>query len=129
MTEIRSYQDLVVWQKSMDLAVSIYDVTRAFPQSELYGMTSQMRRSAASVAANIAEGYGRESTRSYIHFLKTARGSLKELETHAILSQRVKLMSEETCRPLLKDSSLIGIMLNSLIRSLIKQAPSAPEDD
>jgi four helix bundle protein len=122
MAEIRSYQDLVVWQRSMDLAVSVYEMTRAFPQSELYGMTSQMRRSAASIAANIAEGYGRESTGSYVHFLKTARGSLKELETHVILSQRVRLTNEGASGPLLRDAMGIGIMLNSLIRSLQKQA-------
>ena len=118
MSEIKSYQDLVVWQKAMDLAVAIYDATRKFPQAELYGFTSQMRRSAASVAANIAEGYGRESTGSYIHFLQTARGSLKELETHVTLALRVQLLLDEQSGPLLKQTTTIGIMLNSLIRSL-----------
>jgi four helix bundle protein len=112
----------------MDLAVSIYDVTRSYPQSELYGMTSQLRRSAASVAANIAEGYGRESTGSYIQFLKTARGSLKELETHIILSKRVKLMGDDQATGLLKDTTRVGVILNALIRSLqARTLTDAPE--
>jgi len=106
---INSYQDLVVWQKAMDLAVAAYNVTRRFPQAELYGLTSQMRRSASSVAANIAEGYGRESTGSYLHFLKTARGSLKEFETHVILAQRVGLLSVDQSQPLLNSAQSLGI--------------------
>ena len=89
MAEVRSYRDLLVWQRAMDVAVAVYDLTRSYPQDELFGLTSQSRRAASSIAANIAEGYGRASKLSYLHFLKIARGSLKELETHLMLAERV----------------------------------------
>ncbi len=79
---IQSYRDLRVWQKGMDLAEICYLITREFPKEEMYTMTSQIRRAAASIPANIAEGYGREYRREYIQFLRIAQGSLKELETH-----------------------------------------------
>ena len=78
----QSYRDLVVWQASMTLAEDCYRVTRRFPKEETFGMTSQIRRAAASIPANIAEGHGRESTGSFIQFLRVAQGSTKELETH-----------------------------------------------
>ena len=113
----------------MDLAVAVYAATAKFPQSELYGLTSQMRRAATSVAANIAEGYGRESTRSYIQFLKTSRGSLKEVETLVILSERIKLLTAEQSKPVLEIAVSIGKMLNSLIRSLRDQLPGGSSED
>ncbi len=90
--EIKSYRDLRVWKEAMDLAVECYRITKAFPRDEIFGLTSQIRRSAASIPANIAEGYGRDSAGHYIHHLKVAQGSLKELETHVILSERVELL-------------------------------------
>ncbi len=90
---IRSYRDLRVWRQAMDLAGACYRTTREFPKEELYGITSQMRRAAVSVAANIAEGHGREGRGKFIQFLRVAQGSLKELETHLLLSQRVGLAS------------------------------------
>jgi len=129
MTSIESYRDLKVWQAAMDLAVAVYAATAKFPQSELYGLTSQMRRAATSVAANIAEGYGRESTRSYIQFLKTSRGSLKEVETLVILSERIKLLTAEQSKPVLEIAVSIGKMLNSLIRSLRDQLPGGSSED
>lgn len=74
---IQTYRDLAVWQKAMALSVSCYKLTVDFPQEELYGMTAQIRRSSVSVAANIAEGHGREHTGSFIQFLRMAQGSLK----------------------------------------------------
>ena len=88
---ILSFKDLDVWQMSMTLAEECYYLTAAFPRTEIYSMTAQIRRAAGSVPANIAEGHGRESTRSFIQSLRIAQGSLKELETHLILSERVKL--------------------------------------
>jgi four helix bundle protein len=82
---IKSYRDLRVWQDSMTLAESCYQLTGNFPREEMFGLTSQIRRSASSVAANIAEGHGREHTRSFIQQLRIAQGSLKELETHLLL--------------------------------------------
>lgn len=81
-------------------------------------MASQIRRSSASIPANIAEGYGRESTGAYVQFLRTARGSLKEFETHVLLAERVGLLESMNAEPLLKTAEDIGRMLNALIKSL-----------
>jgi four helix bundle protein len=115
---IRSYRDLKVWQQAMDLAEACYRLTRQFPKDELYGMTSQVRRSAASVAANIAEGHGRNSRGDYAKFLRVAQGSLKELETHLILAARVGLISDGLIAKVLQQSEGLGRMLRALIRSL-----------
>jgi len=114
----QSYQDLRVWGEAMNLAQMSYQITKTFPKEEMYGMISQIRRAAASVPANIAEGYGRENRGEYIQFLKIAQGSLKELETHLILSARVELTTQQQISPLLKQSETVGKMLRSLIRSL-----------
>ena len=119
--EIQSYQDLAVWRNSMDLAEECYRATKLFPKDEMYGMTSQIRRAAASVAANIAEVHGREHTGSFVQSLRIAQGSLKELETHVILAQRVGLVVSETSTRLLTKSDQIGRMLRSLIRALQKR--------
>ena len=115
---IHSYRDLRVWQQAMSLAEACYRITRQFPKEELYGITSQIRRAAASVPANIAEGQGRENRGDYIQFLRVAQGSLKELETHLILSHRVKLTTVEDVEPLLAQCEAVGKMLRALIRSL-----------
>ncbi|MGI9405600.1 MAG: four helix bundle protein [Hyphomicrobiaceae bacterium] len=115
---MQSYRDLIVWQKAMDLAELAYGLTKDFPRVELYGMTSQIRRAATSVPANIAEGQGRENTGSFVQFLRIAQGSLKELETHLILSTRVKLAKQATVSPLLDLCEEVGRMLRALIRKL-----------
>lgn len=115
MSEIRSHRDLLVWQKAMDVAVSTYELTRRYPRDELFGLTSQSRRAASSVAANIAEGYGRATRQAYINFLRIARGSLKELETHLVLAERVGLASPEPTRSLLDQTDELGRMLHGLI--------------
>ena len=120
--KVRSYRDLLVWKAAMDLAVDCYAATKSFPTGEIYGMTSQIRRSSASIAANIAEGYGREQTESFIQFLRVAQGSLKELETHAILSGRVGLLTDEMVAILLGKSDDLGKMLHAMIRSLQRKA-------
>jgi four helix bundle protein len=102
----------------MALAESCYRATRAFPKGELFGLTSQIRRSAASIPANIAEGYGRENTRVFIQFLRVAQGSLKELETHLLLAERVGLLKGDEVFPLLQACEVEGKMLRSLIRTL-----------
>ena len=108
----------MVWKASVELAVECYSVTKGFPASEVYGMSSQIRRSSASVAANIAEGHGRENTGSFIQYLRTAQGSLKELETHLTISGRVGLMPEKDVGRLLGQAEEIGKMLRSMVRSL-----------
>ena len=116
--KIRSYRDLRVWQAGMDLAEACYVLTKRFPKDELFGMTAQIRRAAASVPANIAEGYGRNSRREYAQFLRIAQGSLKELETHLMLSNRVGLLSPPETNNTLEVTDRLGKMLHRLIRSL-----------
>jgi four helix bundle protein len=118
---IRSYRDLRVWQEAMDLAEACYRTTRDFPKEELYGITSQMRRAAVSVAANIAEGHGREGRGEFVQFLRVAQGSLKELETHLLLSHRVGLASKNIIHAILGRCEATGKMLRALIRSLQKK--------
>ncbi len=115
---IRSYQDLQVWQEGMNLAEACYRVTRGFPKEEMYGMISQIRRAAASIPANVAEGYGREYRAEYIQFLRIAQGSLKELETHLLLSARVELTTTQAVNPILSQCESVGRLLRALIRSL-----------
>ncbi len=117
-SEIQSYRDLRVWQKGMDLAEACYVVTKTFPKEEMYGITSQIRRAAVSIPANIAEGYGREYTGEYIQFLRIAQGSLKELETHLLLAVRVKIASDQAVNPIVNECETLGRMLRSLIRTL-----------
>jgi four helix bundle protein len=118
MGDVRSYRDLLVWQQAMDLAVATYDLTRAWPKDELYGLTSQARRAAVSVCANIAEGYGRETRPSYIHFLRVAQGSIKELETHLIIAQRVELSRSGQIDDLLSQCESAGKLLRLLVSKL-----------
>jgi four helix bundle protein len=120
---IESYRDLKVWQSAMILAEDCYRITKGFPKEEIYGMTSQMRRSAVSIAANIAEGYGRENRGSFVQFLRMAQGSLKELETHILLACRVGLLQRDNEIELLLRCEEIGKMVRSLIRTVqAKQA-------
>jgi four helix bundle protein len=115
---IQSYRDLMVWKESMNLAVAAYRLTKAFPKDELYGLTSQIRRSGASVPANIAEGYGRESRGAYAQQLRVAQGSLKEFETHLLLANRVGIVDAPAMAPILDLAESVGKMLRKLIRSL-----------
>src|SRR5690554_3775198 len=96
MSSGRSYRDRKVGQPGMDLAGGCYRLTRTFPREEVYGMTSQIRRAAVSIPANIAEGWGRENRGEYIQFLRIAQGSLKEVETHLLLAARVDLTPTTT---------------------------------
>ncbi|MGA2631154.1 MAG: four helix bundle protein [Terriglobia bacterium] len=122
---IHSYRDLRVWQKAMDLAEVCYTVTRQFPKEELYGLISQVRRAVVSVPANIAEGHGRNNRGDYVQFLRIAQGSLKELETHLLLSRRLKIGKPGEVDPILDQCDTLGRMLRALIRSL--QAGSKKE--
>jgi len=102
----------------MALAESCYRISRTLPKEELYGAVIQIRRAAASIPANIAEGNGREGRGEYIQFLRIAQGSLKELETHILLSQRVALIEPLDAKPILDKAEIVGKMLRALIRSL-----------
>lgn len=115
---VQSYRDLRVWEEAMQLAEMCYRHTRNFPSDERFGLTAQIRRAAASIPANIAEGYGREQTGSYMQFLRIAQGSCKEVETHLLLAERV--LGEVAANPvaLLRQAEVVGKMLRGLIRSL-----------
>lgn len=115
---ISSHKDLLVWQKAIDLTEDCYRATTDFPAQEVYGLTSQIRRAAVSIVANIAEGYGRDQTGSFIQFLRVALGSVRELDTHFMITQRVNLMRPEQCAPLVQKCDEISKMPRSLIRSL-----------
>ena len=118
--KISSYKDLLVWQKAITLVKEIYLLTKTLPDEEKFGLTSQMRRCSVSIPSNIAEGWGRNSTKSYIMFLKIARGSLLELETQTIICNELAYVSNEDYN---KINSLIveeSKMLNALIKSINK---------
>jgi four helix bundle protein len=118
MAEVRSYKDLDVWQSAMTLAADVYKATASLPREELYGLTGQMRRASVSIASNIAEGYGRESTQAFIPCLRIAQGSSKELETQIEIAHRVDLLNSAAVEALIGRSDQVGKMLRGLIRSL-----------
>jgi four helix bundle protein len=102
----------------MSLSVLCYELTKPFPKDETYGMVAQIRRASVSIPANIAEGHGREHTRSFVQFLRIAQGSLKELETHLVLAERVGLVQSDALVQLYSGTDEIGRMLRALIRTL-----------
>jgi four helix bundle protein len=115
---IQSYQDLQVWQNGMDVAEQAYQLTQSFPKEELFGLTSQIRRAATSIPANIAEGWGRQTTGEFRQFLHNAQGSLRELETHLLLALRLNLATKDQIQPLLEMCQVLGRQLINLQRSL-----------
>jgi len=118
MPSLKSYRDLLVWQKGIDLVVIAYKATTGFPKSETYGLISQIRRAATSIPANIAEGYGRGSRKEYLQFLMVAQGSLKELETHFIVSEKLSYLTAAQKDRLLSQTDELRRMLGNLIRKL-----------
>lgn len=116
--DVKSFRDLVVWHRGVDLSVAVYELTRGFPKDELYGLRSQLQRAAVSVPSNIAEGSGRRSTGEFLQFLGTARGSNYEVQTQLVISRKVGIGSE-VVRLRCEDMSLqIEKMLNALMTSL-----------
>ena len=114
----RSYRDLIVWQKSVELVSNIYVSTRAFPKEEMYGITSQIRRAGVSIPANIAEGQGRNSLGEFRQFLGIAQGSLAELETLLIISGNLQYLTPSGTNELLKKCEEIGRLLAGLKSSI-----------
>ena len=119
---IRSHRDLLVWQKGMDMTEATYRLTASFPKEEMYGLVSQMRRCSVSIPSNIAEGFGRDNTGSFVQHLRIAQGSLKELETQLMISVRVGLCTSAATEILLASCEELGKMLRALIRSLQAQS-------
>ena len=116
--EIKSYRDLMVWQKAMDLALECYRITKEFPKNEIYGMSSQIQRAAVSIPANIAEGRARQHAKEFIQHLSIAYGSLAELETHVLLAERLKYIQKDHLDRIISKTAEIGRMINGLQRSL-----------
>jgi four helix bundle protein len=113
----RSFKDLVVWQRAIQLTLEIYNLTSSFPDSERFGLTSQLRRAAVSVASNIAEGYGRSTKGEYIQFLGHARGSACEVETQLVIAKALGFGSKhahDTTETLCND---VGRLLGALMKS------------
>ncbi|HUV51091.1 MAG TPA: four helix bundle protein [Anaerolineae bacterium] len=117
---IKSYRDLEVWQKAMELVVQCYQITKGFPVNEVYGLASQLQRAAVSVPANIAEGRSRQHNKEFIQHISIAYGSLAELETHIEIAKRLRYIAADTAVELIDKTSTIGRMLNGLRRSLGK---------
>ena len=118
MEEIRTHKDLIVWQKSIELVMLIYNYTKQYPKEELYAMTNQIRRCVTSIPANIAEGSGRRNKAEFVQFLHIALGSACELETFLIISQRLQYLREEEYLAANNLLNEIIKMLSSLIKSV-----------
>ena len=118
MEKIKSYKDLKIWQKSIEIVTKIYQVTKDFPKEELYSLTSQMRRSAISIPSNIAEGFMRQHNKEYKQFLYVALGSNGELETQLIISKKLKYIDEKVEGDLNSEINYLGKMITSLIKLL-----------
>ncbi len=115
---IQGYRDLEVWRQSMDLAETVWNLSATFPEQERFGMTSQLRRAASSVPANIAEGAGRSGTGEFLHFLGIASGSLAETETFLLLAERLRLLPPDRSKTALDQAEAVGRMLTALKQSL-----------
>ena len=123
MNGTNSYKDLIVWRKSIDLVTELYKLTKKFPKEEIYGLTSQMRRSAVSIPSNIAEGSNRGTKKDYVQFLRIAYGSGAELETQLVISKKIqetKSLDYKTVDLLLDE---VMRMLNAMIRKLSRPNP------
>jgi four helix bundle protein len=120
MDEIKTFRDLFVWQKSMNLVTQIYNITKEFPDEEKYGLVSQLRRCAISIPSNIAEGYGRNQTNDYIRFLQISISSLYELQTQLEISFNLEYLEQEPFDKLKESTREIERMLSSLIKNVKK---------
>jgi len=117
-TRINTFRDLIVWRKAIDFVTSIYKLTTAFPVNELYGLSSQIRRCAISIPSNIAEGYGRRSTKDYVRFLNIAMGSIYELQTQLEIGLNLNFISKSDYESVYKNIREIEIILRSLITKI-----------
>ncbi len=118
MSALKSYRELIVWQKSMDLVTEIYKNTSNFPKEEIYGLTSQMRRAAVSIPSNVSEGQARNSTGEFKQFLGISKGSLAELETQIQVSLNLNFLTKEAGNQLQLKCYEINKLIHGLIKSL-----------
>jgi len=115
---VKSYRDLIVWQKAMDLVEAVYRVSQKFPSEEKFGLTAQIRRAAVSIPSNIAEGQSRGTARDFNKFLDISYGSLSETKTQIIIASRLNYLNHDELNKLLTDAGEVGRLLNGLQRSI-----------
>ena len=119
MSEVKSYKDLLIWQKGIEIVSMTYSLVSSFPKDELYALSSQIKRSSVSIPSNIAEGYGRQTTQNYIQFVRIARGSLFELETQLLLANKLGFVNDEKLFMELSTQVIEeGKMINSFLNKL-----------
>ena len=116
--KINSYKDLIVWQKSIALVTEIYKLTKTFPAEEKFGIVNQLNRAVVSIPANIAEGWGRESSKNYLQFLRISRGSLMETETLLVISKNLNYIDDENFRMISEKLDETGKILQGLIKGV-----------
>ena len=120
--EIRSFENLEVWQIAKELVVKVYELTAVFPKDEIFGITSQIKRASLSIPANIAEGFGRFHYLDKAKFYLNARGSLFELKSHLLIAIELKLLDETITKQLIQDIDRLGVKINNLIGTTRKMA-------
>jgi four helix bundle protein len=121
MSKVSHFRDLHVWQAGMNLVEAVYRLSAGFPKTEVYGLTSQIRRSAVSIPSNIAEGHTRESTKEYLNHVSMAQASLAEVETQLEIAVRLKLIESGESQPLFEQAAILGKQLWSLRNALGKR--------
>lgn len=115
---MKSYTDLMVWKKSIELVISTYEIVKMLPKEEMYALSTQIRRAVVSVPSNIAEGHDRNSDKEFCQFLCIARGSLAELETQLIIANELSYADKDTIDDVLEKCCEVGKMLNALIKKI-----------
>ena len=115
---VKTYQELIAWQKAIAFVTEVYQVSSGFPREEIYGLTSQIRRAAVSIPSNIAEGQGRSSSGEFVQFLCHARGSLYEVETQVVVASNLNYLTSKQHGDLLALASELGRILNALINAV-----------
>jgi len=123
---VKDFKELKVWHKAYELSLALYEASRVFPREEIYGLTSQLRRAAVSIGANIAEGCGRRSDGELVRFLQIARGSASEVEHHLLLARDLKFLPVNTHQDLEKRLQEVQRMLTSLVSSIQEKSGPAP---
>ena len=118
--KLKNYQELIVWQRAMDLVEDVYRSSRDFPREEIYSLTSQIRRAAVSIPSNIAEGQGRRTTSDFLRHLSIAYGSLREVETQILIARRLKYIAQARLEEVMNGAGEVGRLLNGLMASLSK---------
>jgi len=129
MTQINTYKDFKIWQKGMEIVEEIYTLSSKFPDHEKYGLSNQIRKSAISIPSNIAEGWGRQSSKSFSYFLKISRASLFEMETQIEIAKRLNYISIEETDNIKELIDHEGKMINSLIKSIGNKEDQFHEDE